>query len=512
MAAITLTITDAGRNEIARHQALTLGPVFLSQVGLGSGTWSSAPTSAATSLNTEVKRLTPDATAPLANGTIHIVASDKSGASYDCTEIGIYTDTGVLFAIYGQATKIFSKASSSVALVAADIIITGAPPSSVSIGDASFGYPEATISSLGVVYLATQDQVDAGTGALNAVTSSLLAQQHYLKRANNLSDIANVALGRTNLGLGTAAVKDVSGTPDIYGNTLATRAQVVMGSDTRLTDQRTPLDASVSPSKLMDAAVTNPKLAPTSISSDKLMDQSVTNPKLAAASISSDKLMDQSVSNPKLAAASISSDKLMDQSVTGPKLAASSVSSDKLIAGSVGYDKLSSDALAQIRLYMLKALYPVGEIFITHRSGNPYDILGFGNWDRYGSGRTLVSVDPGDTDFNGVDKVGGEKSHTLLTSEMPAHTHTTPALTTGSAGNHAHTYYQPYVETDGANTPASQGGNTNFHTVPVSAVTSSVAAHTHTVPASVTGSTVGDQPHNNMPPYITVNMWIRKPD
>lgn len=55
-------------------------------------------------------------------------------------------------------------------------------------------------------------------------------------------------------GLGTSSTKDVATTGD------ASNTQVVLGSDTRLTNNRTPIDGSVTTAKIVDANVTNAKL------------------------------------------------------------------------------------------------------------------------------------------------------------------------------------------------------------------------------------------------------------
>ena len=73
-------------------------------------------------------------------------------------------------------------------------------------------------------------------------------------------DESLIAIANTQVsGLGTASVKDVPAT----GN--ATSTQAVLGSDTRLTDERTPTNLSVTTAKIVDANVTNAKLANSSI-------------------------------------------------------------------------------------------------------------------------------------------------------------------------------------------------------------------------------------------------------
>lgn len=111
--------------------------------------------------------------------------------------------------------------------------------------------------------------------------------------------------------------------------------------------------------------------------------------------------------------------------------------------------------------------YPVGSIYMSTSSANPSTFFG-GTWVAWGSGRVPVGVDTSDTDFDSVEKTGGEKTHTLTINEMPTHNHysfkigvQTPmngsfnvlydgssgfiAGTTASGGNKAHNNLQPYI-------------------------------------------------------------------
>lgn len=123
---------------------------------------------------------------------------------------------------------------------------------------------------------------------------------------------------------------------------------------------------------------------------------------------------------------------------------------------------------------ILSQVYPVGSIYITAENKNPQQWLG-GTWEAFAKGKTLVGVNPDDTDFNAALKEGGAKTVTLTTDQMPKHTHGDRMLGSVSGS------YQGYV-------PQAGTGYTGEH-------------NTH--------EAGGNKPHDNMPPYITVYFWRR---
>ena len=121
--------------------------------------------------------------------------------------------------------------------------------------------------------------------------------------------------------------------------------------------------------------------------------------------------------------------------------------------------------------------YPIGSIYITIKDTNPSSYLG-GTWVAFGTGRTLVGVDTSQTEFETVEKTGGEKTHKLTVSEMPAHSHR-QYVTANSGGSGIRNDYNA----DARGGLYDQGINT--------------------------GSAGGNGAHNNLQPYITVYMWKR---
>ena len=115
-------------------------------------------------------------------------------------------------------------------------------------------------------------------------------------------------------------------------------------------------------------------------------------------------------------------------------------------------------------------IFPIGSIYMSVNETNPKDLFG-GTWERIKDTFLLAC---GDTYANGT--TGGEATHTLKVEEMPSHSHGvnfdqiwswggTTSLATTSGG--------PYA---GGGYVKDAGGN---------------------------------QPHNNMPPYLAVYVWKR---
>lgn len=62
----------------------------------------------------------------------------------------------------------------------------------------------------------------------------------------------------------------------------------------------------------------------------------------------------------------------------------------------------------------LDEIFPIGSVYKSVNPENPSTYFKGGVWEQFGQGQTLVGVDPNDTDFNTVEKIGGEKISTEL--------------------------------------------------------------------------------------------------
>lgn len=135
------------------------------------------------------------------------------------------------------------------------------------------------------------------------------------------------------------------------------------------------------------------------------------------------------------------------------------------------------DELSNWQNTFLDTIYPIGSIYMSIDSTNPSSLFG-GAWEPWGTGKVPVGVDLNDTDFNTVEKIGGEKTHTLSLQEMPTHKHSFAfADDNGTAGIYDTFQYNGWRQA-------------------------------RLIDATM-DNTGGSQPHNNLQPYITCYMWKR---
>ena len=116
--------------------------------------------------------------------------------------------------------------------------------------------------------------------------------------------------------------------------------------------------------------------------------------------------------------------------------------------------------------------HPVGSVYITISSSfNPANQWG-GTWSKIAEGQCLIQAG----NSYALGSTGGESTHTLTVSEMPNH-------------NHGLNYFHNVKNFQHGSdfTSLVSNGDMNYNTL----------------------TTGGGKAHNNLPPYLAVNIWKR---
>lgn len=128
---------------------------------------------------------------------------------------------------------------------------------------------------------------------------------------------------------------------------------------------------------------------------------------------------------------------------------------------------------------IIDIVYPVGSIYMSVNAADPSKLFSGTSWEKL-EGRFLL----GSSSTYKLGSTGGEATHTLTANEMPEHAH---YMASGNGGSDdtwtpdAGSYLVDSV-TQAKNTFWAQLGMNNAG---------------------------GSAAHNNMPPYLVVNMWKR---
>ena len=135
----------------------------------------------------------------------------------------------------------------------------------------------------------------------------------------------------------------------------------------------------------------------------------------------------------------------------------------------------------------INLVYPVGSIYMSVNDVSPSTLFG-GSWEKIEDTFLLAS---GSTFALG--QTGGEINHTLTIDEMPSHTH-----------NIQQREENPTMVSSFYNGVYDPGGIEFIMTEAAKTIIDRTASD-----HLFNSSTGGGQPHNNMPPYLVVNIWKR---
>jgi len=129
-----------------------------------------------------------------------------------------------------------------------------------------------------------------------------------------------------------------------------------------------------------------------------------------------------------------------------------------------------------------------------------------------GGGQFVAGYKSSDSDYNAINKTGGEKTHVLTTSEMPSHSHgvTDPGHThlsvynaSGNVGNVGLSSSYPIsgeLQGAGSDDNYQLTGNTN---------TANVGKTSSSITGVMTNNAGSGSAHENRPPFVTLNMIIK---
>lgn len=496
MTTLALIITDAGRAAIVNAQNTGTAPVVLSQIALGSATYdpTAAPGAARTALTTEIKRLSTFGSSVVADDTIHVTITDTSADTYTLSEIGLYTNGGVLFAFYAQTTPILEKGTEQLVLLSADIVLTSVPPGSVTIGDANFQVPPATTTRMGIIEIATDAEVDTGTDTARAVTPAGVKRRidtrapttRKVTAGNGLTGGGTLAADRT-LTLGTPSTLSSATTNAVSAESHTHQVTFPVISVAGKTGTITLTKSDVGLSNLanvLQAPATRKVTAGNGLTGggDLSADRTLTLGTPGTLSGSTTNAVSTTSHTHAISAATTSLRGVVELATNAEVLA--------------GTDTDRAVTPASLRAGLLAA-FPVGAIYITATNSSPADFLG-GTWSQIAGGRMLIGVGTLGSDTYAGGATGGAARVTLDVDEIPQHSHTA-----SSAGSHTHATNIREAQESGTGT-----GNYQMTVATINAgaeiQSDSAGSHTHTI-----SSTGGGAAHENRPPYLAVYFWRR---
>ena len=297
------------------------------------------------------------------------VASSISDHNLDTTNVHGIADTSILVTTTGNQT-LTSKSLTSPAL-------TGTPTAPT----ANVGTDTTQIATTAFVQDAIEAVVGAAPEALNTLaeiatslnddadlagTLTTSIGTKVSKAGDTMSGILDMGSNKvTNLGTPTsnfdAASKyyvdsrvagDIGDHNDLTTNVhgIGDTADLVYTSDLRLSNERTPVDGSVSTAKINNSAVTTEKISNGAVSTEKISDGAVSTEKLGDTAVTTAKINDGAVTADKIADNGVTTSKIAEGAVTSSKLYSDAVNTTNIVGLAVTSEKIADDAVTTAKI------------------------------------------------------------------------------------------------------------------------------------------------------------------
>ena len=162
---------------------------------------------------------------------------------------------------------------------------------------------------------------------------------------------------------------------------------------------------------------------------------------------------------------------------------------------------------------LVDLIYPVGSIYMSVNETNPSSLLG-GTWELI---EDKFLLGKGST-FSTLGGTGGSATHTLTENEMPKHTHTQTAHTHSTHDGNFFLTSKDDISMNGTKRKIPASDSNGWYYIHDNSTNpkgigenlkNGKGQKTVTDTVAKNNYTGGGQPHNNMPPYLVVNIWKR---
>lgn len=187
---------------------------------------------------------------------------------------------------------------------------------------------------------------------------------------------------------------------------------------------------------------------------------------------------------------------------------------EPILGGSSGNANLATKQLAENILWLREHMqaHKVGDIYTTTiNHANAAAVAahhGYGEWERYAEGRTLVGFSTKSSDPDDYKTMGnefGENTHTLTIEESAKHKHSQNDILNKFTAKGSEVLNTAYNNNSSGGVTSRAGDDTNATTDEYFIANVSEIAWDE----ATEQERGGDQPHNNVQPSRVVGHWLR---